>query len=380
MAEYNVSLPAHIAFSQSITTQITHNLSNSCAQSMTVNELCQIAGESIGDIDLSYAPLLGGIELREAIVNYHNQINHTDCGLAHQHVLTFCGAQEALAAIYKCLLTSEDEVVVFTPCYPSLVSMAKESGATVKCIELSAEDDWQMSFHQLECAVNEKTKMIVINSPHNPTGTIVDSQIANEILVLAQKYQCYILADDVSQASNYQQLSLSHSYLSYDKGIVVSVMSKSFGLAGLRLGWVITQNELLLKKLLVIKSYGSICCSVIDEQLGLWALNHSDTIIKRNNAIILKNIGLFQAFIDRNDKVFRWKAPQAGTLAVVELLIEQPIVDWAKNLAEKYGLLILPCSLFGLSGNFFRLGLGQENFLQSLALLEKYLSTLSVTK
>jgi aspartate/methionine/tyrosine aminotransferase len=380
MAEYNVSLPAHIAFSQSITTKITHNLSNSCAQSMTVNELCQLAGESIGDIDLSYAPLLGSMELRQAIFKYHNQINNADFGLGHQNVLTFCGAQEALAAIYKCVLTSEDEIVVFTPCYPSLVSMVKEIGATVKCIELSAERDWKIDFQQLECAVNEKTKMIVINSPHNPTGSIVDSETADKVLALAQKYQCYILADDVSQASNHQQLSLSHNYLSYDKGIVVSVMSKSFGLAGLRLGWVVTKNKFLLKNLLMIKSYGSICCSVIDERLGLWALNHSDTIIKRNNEIIIKNIEIFQAFIDENEQVFRWKEPQAGTLAVVELLIEQQIVDWAKNLAEQSGLLILPCSLFGLSGNYFRLGLGQLNFLQSLALLDKYLSTLSVLK
>ncbi|MFT5756625.1 MAG: aspartate/methionine/tyrosine aminotransferase [Alteromonadaceae bacterium] len=379
MAKDNGSLPAHLAFSQSITTKITHSLSNSCAQSMSVNELCQLADESIGDLDLSYAPLLGGIGLRQAIVKYHNKLNNADFGLEHRHVLTFCGAQEALAAIYKILLTSEDEVVVFTPCYPSLVSMAKANGAKVKTIELRAENNWQIDFHQLERAVNEKTKMIVINSPHNPTGSIVDSQTANEILALAQKYQCYLLADDVSQASNYQQLPLSHHYLSYEKSIVVSVMSKSFGLAGLRLGWVMTPNELLLKKLLVIKSYGSICCSIIDEQLGLWALNHSDTIIKRNNTIIQKNIEIFQVFIDNNRSVFSWKAPQAGILAVVELLIEQPVADWAKKLAEQSGLLILPCSLFGLSGNYFRLGLGQENFSQSLALLEKELSTRSVS-
>jgi len=221
--------------------------------------------------------------------------------------------------------------------------------------------------------VNDKTKIIVINSPHNPTGSIVDSQTANKILALAKKYQCYLLADDVSQASNYQQLALSHNYLSYEKSIVVSVMSKSFGLAGLRLGWVITKNELLLKELLAIKSYGSICCSVIDEQLSLLALNNSAKILKRNNDIIQKNIEHFQLFVDENKRFFRWIPPQAGVLAVVELSIFQPVIDWAKNVVEQSGLLILPCSLFGLSGNYFRLGLGQENFLQGLRLLEKSL-------
>jgi len=380
MAQNNLSLPAHIEFSQNITAKITHNLSNSCAQSMTVDSLCQLAGKSIGSIDLSYAPLLGGIELRQAIVKHHTQVNNSDFGLEHDDVLTFCGVQEALAASYKCLLTPQDEVIVFTPCYPSLVAMAKESGATVKCIELRAEDNWQIDFQQLECAVNEKTKMIVINSPHNPTGSIVDSRTAHNILALAEKHQCYLLADDVSQANNYQQLPLSHSYLNYKKSIVVSVMSKSFGLAGLRLGWVITQNELLLKKLLVIKSYGSICCSVIDEQLGLWALDHSDSIINQNNAIIKRNIEIFQKFIDKNKQYFSWSPPQAGTLAVVELLVKQPVVEWAKKLAEQSGLLLLPCSLFGLPGNYFRLGLGQKNFPQGLTLLEKYLLTSAVSE
>jgi len=370
--ETQASLPAHITFSQNITTKITHNLSNSCAQTMTVNELCHLAGKSIGELALNYASLHGGIELRQEIVNYHNDINNADFALGYSNVLTFCGAQEALAAIYQCILTNEDEVIVFTPCYPSLLSMAKESGVTVKCIELSAENGWQIDIVQLERIINEKTKMIVINSPHNPTGSIVDNQSADKILKLAQKYQCYLLADDVSQATNHQNLALSHNYLNYDKSIVVAVMSKSFGLAGLRLGWVVTKNKELLKRLLVKKSYGSICCSVIDEQLSCWALRHTEKIIKRNNIIIKKNIEIFQAFIDKN-KCFRWIPPQAGMLAVVELLAEQPVVDWAKNIAEQCGLLILPSSLFGLSGNYFRLGLGQRDFSQGLALLEKSL-------
>jgi len=371
--EIQTSLPAHIVFSQNITTKIIHNLSNSCAQSMTVDELCQLAGKSIGELELSYAPLRGGIELRQEIVNYHNDINNADFALEHSNILTFCGAQEALAAIYQCILTNEDEIIVFTPCYPSLLSMAKESGAIVKCIELSAENNWQIDIVQLECIVNEKTKMIVINSPHNPTGSIVDSQSADKILLLAQKYQCYLLADDVSQAANHQNLALSHNYLNYDKSIIVAVMSKSFGLAGLRLGWVVTKNNELLKRLLVKKSYGSICCSVIDEQLSCWALRHRKKIIKKNNAIIQKNIDIFQAFIDRNKQCFKWIPPQAGMLAVVELLKEQAVIDWAKSLAEQSGVLILPCSLFGLSGNYFRLGLGQINFSQGVALLEKLL-------
>jgi len=190
--------------------------------------------------------------------------------------------------------------------------------------------------------------------------------------VLAQKFDCYLLADDVAQASNYHHLALQHNYLSYDKAIIVSVLSKSFGLAGIRVGWAISKNVQVIQKLLAIKCYDSICCSAIDLHLAEIALLHSDKIIKSNNQIIKDNINIFQIFLDTNSDLFSWHKPKAGMLVVVKCHFEQSIEKFAKELAQQKAILLLPTSLFGLNGQYFRLGLGQINLCQILKQLQSF--------
>jgi aspartate/methionine/tyrosine aminotransferase len=393
-------LPAHISFSQDLTNIInqslspatTYSLSNSCGQSLTLEQLCELAGaeftQRFKELPLSYASLRGSSELRQAIINFHHQLNpmravdsyattnsvESATHLTEENVLTFCGAQEALAAVYQSLLSAGDEIVVFTPCYPSLVTMAERLGVTVNAITLSSNNGWQLNFEELKQKVNEKTRLIVINSPHNPSGNVVDTDLADKILELAQKYQCYLLADDVSQASNYHNLPLAHHYLSYSKAIVVSVLSKSFGLAGVRIGWATSHDEALMEQLLAVKCYGSICCSATDELLAIAALNHHQELIERNNKIIVDNISHFQNFIDKNSTILSWLPPKAGLLAVVHSHLNTPIMQWSKTLAKEEGVLLLPTELFGLKAEAFRLGLGQKDFPKALAGLQRFIN------
>lgn len=369
-------LPAHIEFTQSMTCPIEGSLSESTAQSLTIGQLLQLSGEkfdSFNELELSYAPLKGGLKLRKAIAKFHERLNHHRTPLNENNVLTFCGAQETLSSIYQCLLVPKDEVIVVTPNYPSLITMAENRGCVVKAIELSAQNKWQLTIKDFENKLTDKTKLIVLNSPHNPTGTVIDSDLAEQILSLAKQHSCYILADDVSQASNYHELALSHRLLDYDKAVVVSVMSKSFGLAGLRIGWAISKNEDLLLQLLAIKSDSSICCSAIDEAVAELAFKQSGRIIKPNNHLIKANIALFQKFVNEHQNLFHWQPPQAGMLAIVEVKNVTSIELWAKDLAKNTGILILPATLFGLSGSYFRLGLGKNNFKYLLTQLSAFL-------
>ncbi|WDD98561.1 aminotransferase class I/II-fold pyridoxal phosphate-dependent enzyme [Thalassomonas actiniarum] len=370
-----LTLPAHIAYSQGLNTEITFNLSNSCAQALTVAELCQLADKNLAELSLTYAPLSGSVALRQEIVHFHQTLNRKSYPFDQDNVLTFCGAQEALAAIYTSLLSPGDEIVVFTPNYPSLVTMAQAMGVKVNAIPLQEADSWRMDMEQLAAKVNDNTRLIVINSPHNPTGSIIDSEAAKQVLVLAKKHHCYLLADDVTQASNYDDLSLAHDYLSYEKSLVVGVMSKSFGLAGLRIGWVLSPDKNLLAQLLSVKAYGSICTSAVDEQLAVMALQHSDNILTRNNHIISDNIRHFQRFVDSNAGLFSWQPPQAGIMTLVKSHLKRPIKDWGPDLARKHKLLLLPANLFGLEGECFRLGLGQLDFPGALALLQDFVDS-----
>ena len=367
-----LTLPAHIAYSQGLNTEIQFNLSNSCAQGMTVAQLCQLADKSLAELPLTYASLAGAVPLRQEIVCFHNELNNKDYPLDESHALTFCGAQEALAAIYTSLLSPGDEIVVFTPSYPSLVTMAQQMGVKVNAIPLQEANNWRMAPELLAAKVNDNTRLIVINSPHNPTGSIIDTKTAKQVLALAKKYNCYLLADDVAQASNYNDLPLAHDYLSYEKSLVVGVMSKSFGLAGLRIGWVLSPDKSLLSKLLAVKAYGSICTSAVDEALALMALQHRDKLLMQNNCIINENIKYFQSFVDHNAGLFSWRPPQAGIMTVVKSHLNSLIGDWSVDLARQHKVLLLPAYLFGLEGEYFRLGLGQQSFPVALAALQHF--------
>jgi len=387
----NKQLPAHIAFGQRLAqnpkVKIDFNLSDSCAQSLSVHALCKLADSTVesvlGDQELSYAPLWGGKVLRRLIADFHQSANSHITKLTAEDVLTFCGAQEALSAIYQCVFSTntsfscselaESEIVVMTPCYPSLVTMAKQMGIKVNYLRLDPKQTWQVTLKNLSRLVNEKTRLIVINSPHNPTGSVIKSTLANEILTLAKKFNCYLLADDVSQMSNYHQLPLAHRYLDYDKAIVVSVLSKSFGLAGLRIGWAVSKNQALLKQLLAVKTQASICTSVIDEKLAELALTNHEKIISDNNNLAAKNIKLFQQFIDNNSFFLSWQPPEAGLLALVKCHTKMPMLEWAEQLAEQAGIFVYPASLFGLNEPYFRLGLGNSDLPSILERLQNFI-------
>lgn len=373
-----IPLAKHIAYSRGLAKYIKHNLSDSTAQALSLAQLCQLdTGDfesgNIGETLLQYSPVQGDVILRQEIVKFHQDLNCHRRILTADCAVTFCGAQEALSAIYQALLCAGDEIVVLTPSYPSLVQMAESKGVVVRQIALCADDQWQVNIADFKRVVNEKTRLIVLNSPHNPTGSIINTELAKQIQQLAEQYQCYVLSDDVSQASNYHGLALAHNYLDYSKSIVVGVMSKSLGLAGLRIGWALTPNKALLENLIAIKSANSICCSKVDERLACLALQNSNEIILNNNQIILDNIALFSALIARHQEKLSWHPPQAGILALVYVKNIAAITAWSDGLAKQSGILALPSELFGHSGNYFRLGLGQKNFAQTLKKFERYL-------
>ncbi len=394
LVSLNNNLPAHIAFGQQLSANtnvtIRHNLSNSCGQSMSATQLCALDDTPIekllGEQELAYSSIKGSTHLRKLIAHFHQNHNSHEYQLSADDVLTFCGAQEALSAIYQTVFNAEVlakdkirekrtelEIVVITPCYPSLVTMAEQLGIKVRCLALNYQEGWQINQGEFLSLINENTRLIVLNSPHNPSGSIIDSEFSEKILAKAQKFNCYLLADDVSQASNYNQAPLAHNYLDYDRTIVVSVLSKSFGLAGLRIGWAVTKNKDLLENLLAIKTQISICTSIVDEKLAEVALEHHQEIIRENNRLIKKNIITFQQFIESNNKYFSWHPPQAGLLALVKCHTKLPMLKWAEKLAEDSGIFVYPACLFGLTGSYFRLGLGTKNFAEILGVMQRFI-------
>lgn len=355
------------------------NLSDSCAQSLTFGQLMTLGDKTeLEFLDLGSTTTCGNIELRQTIAQLHNTTLDSSCAaITANNVATFSGAQEGLFAIFNHLFEAGDEIVMFTPNYPALKALPEQLGIKVNTVELQFAYSWKIELDELTRHINSRTKAIVINSPQNPTGAVLSRGEANGLIALAEEYGLYLIVDEVSVWSNHQQEEIAHPFLRYDKTISIGVISKSFGLAGIRVGWVVSRDANLLQRLTEIKSYTSICNSAADEYLTTIALKQHEKILQFNNHLIKFNLGLFEDFVTRNRGLIQWHPPKGGILTIVKSNLDVSIETMAHDLAHDYQTLILPGHIFGLEGNFFRLGLGRTNFNDGLEQLQKYIDSVS---
>ena len=206
------SLPAHIAYTRSLACDIRFNLSHSCGQACSFDELLALDTsdqiKAFSTQPLEYASVQGAVALRKLIAQFHQEQNqNTDqpLVLSSEHVVTFAGAQEALMAIYQSVIRPEDEVIVFTPNYPSLTSMVAPLGGKLVPIPMkfnAAEGRWQFNMQALAEAINARTRLIVINAPHNPTGGCLSHTERQQVLALAKQFNCYLARRRCYTANN----------------------------------------------------------------------------------------------------------------------------------------------------------------------------------
>lgn len=294
--------------------------------------------------------------------------------LTSENVFTFAGAEEGIYCAMQVLITPGDHVIVIDPCYQSLATLPKTFGAEITSIELKFENQWELDLEDVQKAFRPNTKLLVLNYPHNPTGTILTREVQDGLIALARKNRSYIFCDEVYRFMEVDETQRLPSIVDeYEKGISLNVMTKSFGLAGLRIGWIATQDMSFIKDVGSYKLYTSICNSAPSEILAIIALRAKEQILQRNREIMLKNLQILDEFMKRNQKCLTWVRPQSGTMAVLNLLLPISIETFAKNLVESAGVLIMPGSVFDLPGNFFRIGFGKKNMPGILNRFESYL-------
>ena len=155
-------------------------------------------------------------------------------------------------------------------------------------------------------------------------------------------------------------------------------MTKSFGLAGLRIGWLASQDQEVIEKIGSYKLYTSICNSAPSEILALIALRAKDKILKRNRSILLHNLEILDAFFKKNSSLVKWTRPESGPIGFPELLLPLPIEQFQKQLVQKEGVLILPGTVFNVSGNYFRIGFGKKNMADILQRFDRFLNSKSM--
>lgn len=316
---------------------------------------------------LGYTEVPGNPELRRVISELYETMSPED-------IIVHAGAQEPIFNCMNVLLEEGDHVITQFPIYQSLFEVADAIGCDVSRWTLEmTENGWVMDMDKLESMMQENTKLIILNSPNNPTGFTFTPDELNRVIEIAKRYDAYVFCDEVYRGVELDGIQRPWFADCYEKGISLGVMSKAYGLAGLRIGWLATKDQALNDKLIKMKHYTSICCSGPSEFLATVALKHSDKLLKKNTMIIEKNLVIAEAFFSRYQDLFNYNRPMAGPIAFIEMKIDTPIDEFCDRLVEEAGVLLLPASIYDFKGQYFRMGFGRDNFEESLSHFENYI-------
>lgn len=350
---------------------VRHLLCASDVEGWSMTELLELAddeGRGLWDgLRLGYTESTGHTLLRAEIAELYERV-HPD------GVLVFAGAEEAIFCLSNVLLGPGDHAVVTWPGYQSLYEVARATGAEVSLHELREVDGWELDVDRLLGALRPETKLVVVNAPHNPTGMLpTHAQWAHLASALAER-KVHLLSDEVYRfLERDEQDRLVPGADALARGVSLGVMSKSFAMAGLRIGWLATRDHDLLARCAAFKDYTTICSSAPSEVLALIGLRARDQVLGRSLRIVADNLDILDDFFRRRADWFTWVRPRGGSIGFPRLLRGGPSEDFTARLVEAEGVLLLPGSVFEHPGDHFRLGFGRTDLPQALGRLEAFL-------
>jgi len=346
-------------------------LSSSDCQSLSIRDLLALEDEAekaFKDHWLGYTESAGSPTLRNEICQLYET-------LTPKHILVHSGAEEAIFTLMQAALKPGDHLIVHWPCYQSLFEIAISLGCQVSRWEAREEDHWQLDPKELERMIRPNSRMVVINNPHNPTGYLMTRETYQETWEITTSRGLLLFSDEVYRESEYDPADRLPAACDLgEDGISLGVMSKSYGLAGLRIGWIATQNDPLRERISRIKDYTTICSSAPSEFLAELALRHRAQLLERNLGIIKHNLTVLDTFFKAHQTLFRWVKPKAGPIAFPKLL-KGNVDEFCRQLVTQADVLLLPGSVFDHPGNHFRIGYGRTNLPEALERLETFLQS-----
>ena len=328
----------------------TYNLAETCIDSLTVRELTEMAGldtaefmNELADTRLTYGHIFGSPELLEGIAGLYGEL------IRPEHVVPMHGAIGANNHVIMALIDPSDNMVSVMPTYRQHYSIPESIGAEVRILNLNLENHFLPDIDKLKELVDENTKMITMNSPNNPSGSLIPKDVMEQVIEVARSVGAYVLCDEV-----YRGISEDGSYMYsvvdlYEKGISVGSMSKSWSMAGVRLGWIVTRDMDLIHRFHERRDYDTISCAVIDDKLAALALANKDKIIERNRAILLKNRQILDDWVNATPEVY-YQRPVAGTTALVYYKKDMPSRELCDKLMKSKGVLFTPGECFEMEG------------------------------
>jgi len=353
-----------------------YHMTASDAESISLRELLAMATpeerEAFEGMWLSYTETFGAPDLREAIAETYKQRVAED-------ILCFAGASEGIFAANTVLLDKDSHAIVVTPNYQSHETLPLAI-CSATGVPLDPEDDWSLDVDRVAAAIRPNTRLVAINFPHNPTGAILARDRFDALIALCRRHGLYIFSDEVFRGLGRTGVAhLPQMADVYERGLSLNVMSKAYGLPGLRIGWIACADRDLLSRMERTKHYLSICNSGPSERLSIIALRNRDKLLARTCAIVDENLATLDAFFARYADLFDWRASDGACIAFPRYKGAEGVEDFARRLVEESGVLLLPGSIYASEldetpWDRFRIGFGRSGLDEGLAALEAHLT------
>ncbi|WP_266158053.1 aminotransferase class I/II-fold pyridoxal phosphate-dependent enzyme [Dyella silvatica] len=352
-----------------------YNMAASDLQSLTLGELLHMATpEDRANFErssLGYTETWGSPSLRSEIAKTYEN-------LSAEQILCFCGAQEGIYVAMRALLDEGDHAIVVVPNYQSAETIPL-SICAVTGVSLDSEHHWHLDIEKLAAAIRPNTKLISINFPNNPTGHIIPPASFEAIVALCRQHDLWLFSDEVYRLIERDpHTRLAQAADVYEKGISLNVMSKAYGLPGLRIGWLACQDRSMLIRFERYKHYLSICNAAPSEHLACMALKAREAILQRNRGIVENNIGVLDAFFAEFSELFDWHVPDGGCIGFIRYNGADGVESFTRRLVEEAGVLLLPASVYrsdldDVPNHFFRIGFGRSFVPEGIQAMREWL-------
>ncbi|WP_281558569.1 aminotransferase [Thalassomonas sp. RHCl1] len=352
-----------------------YNLAETCVESLTLDELLTMAGKKdtvMADLlpmKMTYGAIEGSDRLRDNVASLY-QSQHRD------NVLITHGAIGANALVHTTLVSPGDRVISVLPTYQQHYSIPESYGADVQILKLREENNFLPDLEELKALVTDNTSLIAINNPNNPTGSLMDENMLNAIVEIARSCDAYLLSDEVYRGTDQQGDGFTASVADlYEKGISTASMSKSFSLAGLRLGWIVGPKP-LLGQVAIHRDYNTISVGLLDDYFAAIALENREAVLARSRKITRENLAVLDDWVAK-EPLISYTKPQSATVALLKYNLNMSSREFCVQLLESKGVMFTPGSVMDMEG-YVRIGFANnpEVLVAGLAKVSEFLAEL----
>jgi len=350
--------PFDLEYTQSIWEQkVDINLTESGVHPIRLDELLGEDGEKVAELlatEINYPHVNGNPELRESIAALYN-------GAGIGNVLVTVGAAEANNVIMQTLMEPGDELLTMTPTYKQVWGLATNSGHVVKSFRLDPDQAWRVDTDELNAGVSDKTKIIALVNPNNPTGYIMSEGEMDAVVAAADKVGAWILADEVYRGAERLREDETPSFFGrYDKVLCLGSMSKAYALPGLRVGWIVGPED-TVDDIWRRHEYTTITASMLSNLLATHALSPEvrPRLIQRTRDYIRNGFPVLEAWMESQGGLFTYTPPQASAVSFIRYHLPINSTELMVKLCREASVFVGAGDSFGMD-HHLRIAFGQE--------------------